>query len=261
MASTLRDKMVPVVGSLRQLPDDFGFRPYTLTIKVRTWPSQLDVGSPTVESYEITPRPKIRRGAQYKGAHETDETVGRFQEGVYTVDKITPRFITPTVGGYFPRATMGTPQAPTVTPHGAAGATTWRYKVIAFNADIACSKVSAAGFSLGAASLDGTNFNRLVTAAVSGATVYWWYRTAGGPTQGLIGTSTTPTFDDTGLVGDGTAALPPVLMPEPLELQRVVYVVNGRDGVFECNLHGDVFHGSLGYQLTLVPGYARSRAG
>ena len=98
------------------------------------------------------------------------------------------------------------PAAPTVTPQGAAGATSYSYKVVAVNASGSRTAASAAGSTAsGNATLDGTNFNRITWSAVPGAVSYEVWRTVGGATQGQIGTTTSPTvqFDDTGLVADG----------------------------------------------------------
>lgn len=248
---TVRDDVLPPIDEARSIIGTLGFRPYTLTIAVRSWSGSVPLaGTATVESYAITPAPKVRAFS----VRELDESGGRYQEGDRRVFKITPRYISPTTGGYFPRPTLSTPATPTVSPEGATGATTYRYKYIAFQGARAVSPVSAAGStSTGNASLSASNFNRVTGTAVSGATLYAFYRTAGGATQGLIGTSTSPTLDDTGLVADGTAALPPVLLPAPLAGQDRVFVLTGREGAFDCEVVGDVIHDSLGYELTLRP--------
>lgn len=103
---------------------------------------------------------------------------------------------------------LATPSAPVVTVGGTAGSTTYGYKVVANNADGTHSIASAANaaFTTGNATLSATNFNHLVITAVTGAASYDVYRTVGGATQGKIGNTTSLTFNDTGLVGDGGTA-------------------------------------------------------
>jgi len=102
---------------------------------------------------------------------------------------------------------LATPALPTVTPQGTPGATAYSYKVVAL-AQNGVSAASAAGSTAtGNATLSGTNFNRLLWTAVTGATAYAIYRTVGGVTQGLIATvGNTLTVDDTGLAGDSATA-------------------------------------------------------
>jgi len=102
---------------------------------------------------------------------------------------------------------LATPALPTVTPQGTAGATAYSYVIVAL-AQNGVSAASAAGSTaIGNATLSGTNTNRIVWVAVSGATAYRIYRTVGGATQGLIATvGATTTIDDTGLAGDSSTA-------------------------------------------------------
>jgi len=105
-----------------------------------------------------------------------------------------------------------TPGAPTVTPNGTPGSTTISYKIVARQTDGAYSAASSAGTTTtAAASLDTTDFNRIVWTAVEGADFYDIYRTAAGGTPsstGLIGTvaGTVTAFSDTGLAGDASTA-------------------------------------------------------
>ncbi len=102
------------------------------------------------------------------------------------------------------------PIAPTVTPQGTGGAATWTYKIVAKQSDGAYSSASSGGTTaVGNATLTIGNFNRITWTAVAGADSYDIYRTAHGSspsTNGLIGTATTATFDDTGLAGDSATA-------------------------------------------------------
>lgn len=111
------------------------------------------------------------------------------------------------------------PEAPSVTNVGTPGAATVSYKLVgrlggysAYPANVHSAASSAGTTSTANATLDGTNFNRLSFTWPDGFLYVDVYRTAGGPSQGLIGTITgsvrgTVTFDDTGLPGD--SAVPP----------------------------------------------------
>jgi hypothetical protein len=102
---------------------------------------------------------------------------------------------------------LATPSAPSVTPQGASGTTTWRYRITA-RSTAGETLASAEGTTTtGNATLSATNFNRVTWTAVPGAVDYRIYRTTAGgtpSTTGLIGTATALTFDDTGLAGSGT---------------------------------------------------------
>lgn len=99
---------------------------------------------------------------------------------------------------------LATPNAPTVTPIGTSGSTTYGYKIVARNS-LGVSVASAEGTTTtGNAALSATNYNRITWTAVSKAASYDVYRTTGGATQGKIGNVTGLTFDDTGLTGDGS---------------------------------------------------------
>jgi hypothetical protein len=118
-------------------------------------------------------------------------------------------------------ATATSPQ-PTVAVVGAAGATTYSYRVVA---TLTTGEVLAAGATgstaTGNATLTGVNLNRLTWPAVTGAATYDVYRTVGGATQGAIATGLTVlTLDDTGLAGDG-AAVPTVAVGPPTHWERV----------------------------------------
>lgn len=105
-------------------------------------------------------------------------------------------------------AGVGTPANVTVGNEGTPGATAYSYKVVAVIGSVRGLPSTAGSTATGAAALDGTDFNRITWDPVTSATAYDVYRTAGGATQGLIGTVTgDETFDDTGLAGD--AASPP----------------------------------------------------
>jgi hypothetical protein len=106
---------------------------------------------------------------------------------------------------------LATPSVPSVTPQGTTGAQRWDYTITAVNAYGGETLASSAGTTAtGNATLSGTNFNRVAWSAVSGATSYKIYRTfttgATSPTTtGLVGSTTTLTFDDTGFAAAGSA--------------------------------------------------------
>lgn len=108
------------------------------------------------------------------------------------------------------QSSLSTPSAPTVTPQGTTGASTWSYKIEALNRDMTSIASSAGSTATGNATLSSTNFNRLTWTAVTGATAYRIYRTAvatSPTTTGVIGiVGAVLQFDDTGLAGDGSTA-------------------------------------------------------
>jgi hypothetical protein len=127
---------------------------------------------------------------------------------------------------------LATPTAPIVLVFGAAGSTTYAYKLVATDGTDTVLGVTAASAATtitnGNATLSATNYNQIGVAAadiltVTGAThpvaagnvIYNVYRTTGGATQGKIGTITvtqngglftTTTLNDTGLAGDSSTA-------------------------------------------------------
>ena len=99
-------------------------------------------------------------------------------------------------------ATIGSPSGLAVTPTGTTGATTYKYQVTAVTESgetIPCREVTSTS---GNAALSETNYNALSWTEVDDAVSYNVYRTYGGTTTGLIGTTTDTTLDDTGLAGD-----------------------------------------------------------
>jgi len=103
-------------------------------------------------------------------------------------------------------SSLATPGTPTVAPQGTAGTTTYSYRITARSL-VGETLASPAGTTTtGNATLGATNFNRITWASVSGAVDYRIYRTASGgtpATTGLIGTTTSLIFDDTGLAASG----------------------------------------------------------
>jgi hypothetical protein len=102
---------------------------------------------------------------------------------------------------------LDTPDAPTVTPQGTPGSTTWGYKVTAFSESGETMASTEGQTTTGAATLDGTNFNRLAWAEVDGASRYGVYRTTSGGTPSSTGKITEvdgTQFDDTGQTASGS---------------------------------------------------------
>lgn len=109
------------------------------------------------------------------------------------------------------RGTALNPAAPTVTPTGGS-ASTWTYLIVA-RASNATSAGSATGTTAaGAATLTQSAYNTITWAAVAGAISYDIYRTVAATaptTTGKIGNvlaTSTLSFTDTGVAGDGTTA-------------------------------------------------------
>lgn len=97
---TLRDDLLPVVDDLRELPDEFGLRRYSVKIRRRAWsgikPGQ---GTPTDVDVEIQPRPKVREVT----TQEIADSGGTWRQGDFKVDKVTPHYVDGLVtGGYTP---------------------------------------------------------------------------------------------------------------------------------------------------------------
>lgn len=132
-------------------------------------------------------------------------------------DSTTPP-TTNTSGGATQTFALATPGGVTATPKGTVGATTDAYKIVAVAANGTTTAASSAGTSTTSnATLSTTNFNQVAWNPVPGAVSYIVYRTtaAGTPsTTGVIGTVLSSafalgavlTFNDTGLVADGSTA-------------------------------------------------------
>lgn len=104
-------------------------------------------------------------------------------------------------------SSLSTPSAPTVTPTGTTGATSYGYKVEALNHDQTSIASAAGTTTTGNAALSTTNYNHVTWVAVTGATGYRIYRTVGGATQGVIAwVGNITAFDDTGIAADGSSA-------------------------------------------------------
>lgn len=103
---------------------------------------------------------------------------------------------------------LATPGAPTVTPIGTHGASTWTYKIVAKLSDGTVTAVGPAGSTaVGDDVLDSTNKNSLAWTAVTGAATYDVYRTVVGvspTTTGKIANVSTNAYIDAGAAGDSS---------------------------------------------------------
>lgn len=118
-------------------------------------------------------------------------------------------------------AALAAPTTPTVTPQGAVGTTTYRYRVAAVDPE-GGEGIATAGFqtTTGNAVLDGTNFNRLTWGAVTGVTSYRVYGRSGadGALEFLTEVSAT-TYDDTGAATPQAGETVPAVDASALRLQ------------------------------------------
>lgn len=93
---SLRDDLLPVVDQLRQLPDDFGLRRYSVTLRRRVWSGGAPgLGTATVTDVVLSPRPRVRQ----LNSKEVAASGGTYEEGDYRIDRVTPSY---TGGGYAP---------------------------------------------------------------------------------------------------------------------------------------------------------------
>lgn len=109
---------------------------------------------------------------------------------------------------------LTTPGSPLVAPQGTLGTSIITYKIVATNATGHSAVGQGTQIATANATLTGTNYNQINWQAVPGASGYDVYRTATNGTSpttvGKIGsTTTTVTFNDTGLAGD--AVVPSVV--------------------------------------------------
>lgn len=96
---TTRDDVLPDLDGARAEVDATGLRRYAVTIRTRTWSGGAPgVGTATNSDLPITPRPRVRD----LSAREVASSGGTFSAGDMRLDRITPRYTTPTTGGYTP---------------------------------------------------------------------------------------------------------------------------------------------------------------
>ncbi len=102
---------------------------------------------------------------------------------------------------------------PTVTNIGTAGSTSYTYTVTATLPGGETSAATVRITNTANATLDGTNFNRISWATISGAKGYYIYRTASSGTPASVGrigtvTAATSSFDDTGIAANTSNLTP-----------------------------------------------------
>lgn len=109
---TLRDNLLPVVAGLRALPQAFGLRRYTVTIRRIVWSGQYPGdGSPADQDIVITPIPRVRNAAPKTGSLKPESMQFLLANGniiddrFYQIDRITPAFVDASgnPGGYTPQ--------------------------------------------------------------------------------------------------------------------------------------------------------------
>ena len=91
---TLRDDMLPVVETIRQIPADSGLRKIRVWVRSQTRTTAFGLtGTVTNIDTEITPRPKVVRDPEregYYGSALARVADGRAMRRVYVIGPITP---------------------------------------------------------------------------------------------------------------------------------------------------------------------------
>ena len=94
--ATLRDGLLKIADSLRALPNTFGLRRYSVTLRTRKWSGgKPGSGTATVTDVVLTPPPKVR----VLKTEEVASSGGTYRDGDLMVEKITPKY---DAGGYTP---------------------------------------------------------------------------------------------------------------------------------------------------------------
>lgn len=107
-------------------------------------------------------------------------------------------------------SSVSTPATPTVAPQGTTGATSYSYRISAFNTSGETLASTATAVTTGTSSLSTSNYNKITWASVSGATGYnVWGREATGLGETYLTTVYTTTYDDNGEFDQSTTVLPP----------------------------------------------------
>lgn len=105
---SLRDSLLPVVSTLRALPQNFGLRRFAVTIRRRVWTgSKISEGTATDSDIILTPPPRVRDSFPIKSLSPLEMEYVAANSNVvtgqmYKIDKITPRFTNAdgSTGGY-----------------------------------------------------------------------------------------------------------------------------------------------------------------
>lgn len=100
---TLRDELLPTVDELRGLFSEFGVARYTVTIRRSVWSGgKPGIGAPTHTDTPIVTSTGGSPLVEQVSAREVASSGGTYREGDLRVRGITPRYTTPTTGGYTP---------------------------------------------------------------------------------------------------------------------------------------------------------------
>lgn len=106
---SLRDDLLPVVDSLRQLPNTLGVSRYAVTIRRRSWSGGAPgLGNATDTDTVLTPSPNVR----VLTSKEVADSGGTYREGDFRVFGITPAYSGSTSGGYTPAQLDPRPNGP-----------------------------------------------------------------------------------------------------------------------------------------------------
>lgn len=181
-AQTEKDRRSAIIDVTESVRNKIGARAFLLPIQPMRWQSTT-----TLHDSDSM----LAIGVSFTTRHRVD----------YTVDPGADEIVT--VGGEIEQGSV----VVTIANEGTAGTSTWTYTVIALNAD--GDRVAAGSITTdtGAATLTGTNFNRLEWEALEEASTYQVLRTAHGTspaTDGLIATTAFLTVDDTGLAASSS---------------------------------------------------------
>lgn len=91
---TLRDDLLPVVETVRQIPVDMGLRKVRVWVRSQTRTAAFGLAGTTTDTdTEITPRPKVVREPEREGFYGTalaGVADGRAQRRVFRITHITP---------------------------------------------------------------------------------------------------------------------------------------------------------------------------
>lgn len=135
-----------------------------------------------------------------------DASLQRSAAGMYEVDNGTVGKLGAFLGGKVSATSLQYPPAPVITQGGTPAGITVTYAIAGVLADGTTTLANPATTTTSNNTLTGVNFNTLNWTAIPGVSSYNVYRTRspGSPsTLGLIGNTTSTTFNDTGFAGNG----------------------------------------------------------
>lgn len=192
----------------------FGGTPfYTSAAANNRWIIRAGTGT-ALQYYNGSNVPTDISGATMTASLRTEYAMAR--DALY-VENGTDNLVKVAISGGVPVATiytaLTTPIGLTVTPTGAAGTTSYSYRVSAYNANgetLACTSVAT---TTGNATLSGTNYNALAWTAVSNAVGYVIYGRKAAASNGIgetkMATVTTNAYNDTGVDNPSAILTPP----------------------------------------------------